>query len=146
MKILILVIALFIHAIGIAQTVTCDEVKRFKPKGLRESHASFELQSEKIQNFSYSGVMSSGEEGGAYFCDLAVALGDKKSNWETEGKKTTITIHPNRDENPSTIEIIRDGKMATIEFNIEPTKYCGFGAEFPSKMIKTSSGRCKVFY
>ena len=138
--------ALLIHGVSIAQTITCDEVKRFKPKGLRESHASFELQSEKIQNFSYSGVMTSGEEGGAYFCDLAVALGDKKSNWEIDGKKTTITILPRRDENPSTIEIMRDGKMATIEFNIEPTKYCGFGAEFPSKMIKKNGGRCKAYY
>lgn len=127
-----------------SDTLHCDKEQRFKSGGFREAHAVLTLSGEAVQAFSYSGTTGSGQVGQAYSCQLDVARHDKNIRWKVQGQKTLVWLEDNVDPDMPNIEITRAGQRVAIEMRISPSPYCGFGAEFPSKMVRKSDGKCKV--
>ncbi len=98
----------------------------------------------KITGLTYSNVMSNGEEGGAYFCDLDLAAGSPHLEWiRADGKIRVIDKDP-EEESFAEIETLPGGGYKVSLGNVS-SYHCGFGSEFPAYIIlKKSDKACVV--
>jgi hypothetical protein len=143
----LVVMALSVGATTFAEeVVVCDHIQRFRPKGSREVHLKMTFEKGIPQRFDYSGITASGEEGGAYSCALDGQRNDSKLRWETKARNTKIWLEENLDHDEPDIEILVNGKTTDVQLNITPDHYCGFGAEFPSRITKLPNGKCRVVF
>ena len=146
-KIVAALLAILLHqTVAFSRTVDCNEVKHFKSGALRESHASLRFNNTVVESFFYNGVMASGKVGEAYFCDLEINRKDKNSKWLADEQKISIWLKGAIDNDEPSIEITTKEGQTIFIFNVSPTEYCGFGAEFPSKMIRSQKGKCTATY
>lgn len=129
-----------------SEVVACENVQKFRPKGSRTVKLKLTFKQGVLQELDYSGITASGEEGGAYSCDLSVQRDTPKTLWKTTGKSTKIWLEDNLDRDEPDMEVLLKGKVSDVKMNVAPTHYCGFGAEFPSRITKLPNGRCRVVF
>jgi len=125
----------------------CERNEKYGKGGGKETSFIVETKGSEINSVTYSGMFYSGQEGGAYTCDLEATLTDGKTKWTKSGDVVTITLKPesaDQDSQESTIRIKLGPKSFNAEFNVAPMGFCGFGAEFPRTMKLSPSGKCKV--
>ncbi|NMM38441.1 MAG: hypothetical protein HHJ09_13225 [Glaciimonas sp.] len=129
-----------------SEVVICDNDKQFRPKGSREVHLKLTFKRNILQRLEYLGSTVSGEEGGAYSCSLDVQRCTPKTLWKTNGTSTKIWLEENLTQEDPNIEILVSGKSTDVKMYMGQTPYCGFGAEFPTRITKLPNGSCRVAF
>lgn len=108
-----------------------------------EHELTLEIDGGSVIALSYSNTMTSGEEGGAYFCELE--LTSSNSQWLRAGNKTRVVENDSERESYTEIELLRDGSFRVNFDNVSTMQHCGFGAEFPNSIVvKRLSAVCSV--
>lgn len=128
-----------------AETLTCKAARQYKEGGGEEDELTLKIEKGRVTRVIFSNVMSNGQEGGAYFCDLDI--GEKSPGWEWErsGKKTRVTNTKSAIDSYAEIELLPDGRIAAHLGTLSPMDHCGFGSEFPDVVIlKRGSRKCAV--
>jgi hypothetical protein len=135
-----------------SDVVSCDHIQRFRPKGSRQASLKLTYEHNTLQRFEYSGITASGEEAGAYTCYVDLQRNKSNTRWVTHAGVTQIwfdeyldvDVDVDVDVDEASIKIKRNGKTIDVQMYVPPTPYCGFGAKFPSHVVKLSDGRCRV--
>jgi hypothetical protein len=146
-SIIIAALALSITTSTLASdVVSCDHIQRFRPKGSRQASLKLTYEHNTLQRFEYSGITASGEEAGAYTCYVDLQRNTSNTKWVTHAGVTQIWFDEYLDADEASIKIKRNGKTIDVQMYVPPTPYCGFGAEFPSHIVKFADGRCRVSF
>lgn len=111
--------------------------------GSREAALTLYFDRGVLDGVDASSMVASGNEGGAYSCNLEIIKSTPETHWETIGNTSKIWLGNDQDDEPN-IKVIVKGKSTMVLMNIDPASYCGFGAAFPRKLTKTAKGRCRV--
>ncbi len=118
-----------------AAPLECKSDKAFKGGASAEWSLSLEIIDDKVVGLDYSGVMSNGQEGGAYFCEINAAEKNKDSKWARNGKNTLVTGFKGDDESNLEIVVLPNGDYKVNFESMKTMPYCGFGAEFPQHIV-----------
>jgi hypothetical protein len=119
----------------IAAPIDCKSDKAFKGGASAEWSLSLEITGDKVVGLDYSGVMSNGQEGGAYFCEINAAEKNKDSKWVRKGNNTLVTGFKGDDESNLEIVVQPNGDYKVSFESMKTIPYCGFGAEFPQYVV-----------
>jgi hypothetical protein len=131
-------------SVGSAETLTCKSDEVFAEGGGQEHELNLVLTEGKISELLYSNVISNGQEGGAYFCELGLIDGSTNSKWVRFGTQIRVIDKEPEEQSFAEIEILPDGDYK-VSFDKVSHYHCGFGAEFPDfVLLKRSGGKCVV--
>ncbi len=139
----------FMTSVSLAETLECVSHETFPKGGGRDVEFALDVQDDKITAIRYSGLSYSGKEGGAYGCEMQAKRGDALSDWSEENGVVTIVVRSeysdeHAPESSLDISLEKKGFLATLA--VYPSAFCGFGAEFPSRIERTAKGKCKVTF
>ncbi len=135
---------LVLYGIAQAETLKCESVKKYKGGGSEEHHLSLQLTDGRVTGISYSNMTSSGQEGGAYSCELSLSDSSSRSKWVRVGNRIRAVDKEPDEESFAEIEVLPDGNYR-VSLEKVSRYHCGFGAEFPEYLIlKRSAKNCEI--
>lgn len=124
--------------------LTCKFDKRFKEGGFEEHQLTLTVVGDRVTGLTYSNAMSNGQEGGTYTCDIDLTDGAPGSKWVRSGATTRI-IDTQADESYAEVKRKAGGRYEVRLGHLSTSEHCGFGAEFPDRVVLTpSSPNCVV--
>jgi hypothetical protein len=132
-----------------AEKFECSFEEQFKDDSSRGADVLLALENSKIVSLDVYSSFASGEEGGGYLCavETSVADPDREIKWVIDGPKTTLELQDNFLKKKSFIEIQKNGDTYTIDLGRAPREACGFGADWPSKIVvEKGNKKCLVTF
>lgn len=126
------------------------ELKTCKKEDHKKGGASFdytlkvEKKADRIVTVSYSGSSSTGDEGGASFCDFTAASDDPKAKFTQEGSRTMISADDNGTLSKIVVDENKSQHTMTVTLDVPQMYYCGAHAQVPSKITLRADNSCAI--
>lgn len=137
---------LFLAAVpcaGIAAEIACESVEKSADGSSSGHSAKLTLVDGRIVGLAVESFTASGEEGGAYACNLDTADGDTKSRWSVSGDTVKLDMVTMGEK--SSVFVKRTKGSYLLDLEKVSRVYCGFGAEWPATLvISAASKHCLV--
>jgi hypothetical protein len=129
---------------AVAEELTCGAQQTYKEGGGEEHALTLVLTNKQITGLTYSNVVSSGEEGGDFACELILKDGTPESQWTRSANKITII-----DKEPGENSVVEIETPAAGEYKVvlkaASAYHCGLGAVFPEYVVlKKLNTQCIV--
>lgn len=124
---------------AVAEDITCRKASR-KGKAFEEHELTLTVSEGRIVGLAYENAYGSGEEGGTYACSFGATDGGKDSKWIRVGHRTRVEDKEPGDESFAEIEALPNGVYA-VSLATLSRYHCGFGAEFPERIVVRRSSR-----
>ena len=117
----------------------CEYEKRFEDGGSKGTQVKLGIAQGKINKLAVSSFITSGEEGGAYMCNINTSDKEQTVKWSTLNKNSVLNI------SESVIEIEPMGRAYKIHLGGASRENCGFGAEWPEYVvIEPGNPTCQI--
>lgn len=140
---LLLLLLAAVSRTGIAEEIACKSVETAADGSSSGQSAELTLEDGRIVGLAVESFNASGEEGGAYACNLDTADADSRSTWSVSGNTTKLQIVTMGEKSRVYIKHTKGAYLLNLE---EANRvYCGFGAEWPATIvISPGSKNCLV--